>query len=320
MEIFQQIAPPRRQARASINKEAAWYTWSREFRSLFTPWNRQLRGLKQPKSTHLLGGKEYDDTYTLNINSLSNKKLARALMGFAKCLHDLKVSDRLMLFTNMLDQDLDGRSLRFLFAFFRSALVSLSHDPLSAVCQPLSRSRKGGTEFPLHSDLYVPVILFNVFEAVQADSSGASLFLPVSSVVQLLPQVKALPFETREMITKNLTGLHKEDRYEENYHLLHGWGHEWTADLERRMRQRQLRVKLYSGQGYMLHDRKWLHGREAINGMLSHKRLHRLIFNNREAQKAALLGTSTSIVNHAESVARATSASHARRPSARHEV
>lgn len=85
----------------------------------------------------------------------------------------------------------------------------------------------------------------------------------------------------------NLTKIHQEDRYEENFDLLHGW-YEWTEELERRMQQRQLRIKLYSGQGYMLHDRWWLHGREAINGKLTHKRLHRLVFNNKAAQKTAL--------------------------------
>lgn len=288
MDIFQQIAPPSRQARLSINREADWYTWSREFRLLFKPWARQVQELKRPISIHLLRGKEYDDTYSLDLNSISNKRLARHLMWFAKSLYELNISDRLMLFTDMIDQNLDARSLSFLFAFFRAALVSLSSDPLSAVYQPISRSQKKGNEFLLHSDLYIPVILFNVFDDVSNDSSGASLFLSVSSAIELLSKVKTLPSETREQITANLCGIHAQDRYEENYHLLHGCGQDWTKDLERRMRQRQLRIKLYSGQGYMIHDRKWLHGREAINGKLSTKRLHRLIFNNRQTQDASL--------------------------------
>ena len=290
MNIFRQIAPPDKQARLRINREADWYTWSCEFRLLFKSWSRQVQELKRPISIHLLRRKEYDDTYSLNLSSISDKGLARDLMYFVKRLYDLNISDRLMLFTDMIDQDLDGRSLHFLFAFFRAGLVSLSHDHLSAVCQPVSRSQKKGNEFLLHSDLYVPVILFNVFDDVSNDSSGASLFLSVSSVVELLPRIKTLPIATRMKITKNLTGIHKQDRYEENYHLLHGCGHDWTEDLERRMRQGQFRIKLYSGQGYMIHDRKWLHGREAINGKLSHKRLHRLIFNNKVAQRAVLRG------------------------------
>jgi hypothetical protein len=282
MEIFQPTSAPRKQARAKINEHAVWYTWSNEFRSLFKSLNREFRTLKRPSSTHLLGGKEYDDTYTLSIHSLTDKTLARKLFSFSKCLYNLDVSGRLLLFTDMLDDDLDGRSLGYLFAFFRAALISLSNDPLSALYQPI-KGHKRGKEFPLHSDLYIPVILFNVFQEVCNDSTGASLFLQVSSVVELLGQLKTLPPNTRDQIIENLTKIHRQDRYEENFYLLHGW-EDWTNELERLMRQRQLRIKLYPGQGYMLHDRRWLHGREAINGKLTHKRLHRLVFNNKAAQ------------------------------------
>ena len=282
MEIFQPTSPPRKQARARINEHAAWYTWSNEFRSLLKPLSREFRKLKRPPSTHLLGGKEYDDTYSLSAESLADRSLARELISFSKCLYNFDVSDRLFLFTDMLDDDLDGRNLGYLFAFFRAALVSLSNDPLSALYQPIKRQKRAKA-FPLHSDLYIPVILFNVFQEVPNDSSGASLFLPISSVVELLGQLKTLPANTREQIVENLTKIHDQDRYEENFYLLHGW-HDWTDELERLMRKRQLRIKLYSGQGYMMHDRRWLHGRDEMNGTLSHKRLHRLVFNNKAAQ------------------------------------
>lgn len=286
MDIFQQIDPPRKQARARINKQAIWYSWPNEFRYLLKHLSRQFRSLKEPASRHLLGGKEYDDTYTLDINSISDKALTRELMRFSKCLYNLDISDRLMLFTDMLNEDLYGRNLARLFAFLRAALVSLSNDPLSALCQSI-KHQKRGNEFPLHSDLYVPVILFNIFQEVSNYRRGASLFIPVSTVIELLGELRTLPAKTRERMINNLTKIHQEDRYEENFDLLHGW-YEWTEELERRMQQRQLRIKLYSGQGYMLHDRWWLHGREAINGKLTHKRLHRLVFNNKAAQKTAL--------------------------------
>jgi len=286
MDIFQQIDPPRKQARARINKHALWYSWSNEFRYLLKHLSRQFRSLKEPASKHLLRGKEYDDTYTLDINSVSDKALTRELMHFSKCLYNLDISDRLMLFSDMLNEDLYGRNLARLFAFFRAALVSFSNDPLSALSQSIKHQKKGN-EFPLHSDLYIPVILFNVFQEVSNDHRGASLFIPVSTVIELLHELRNLPAATRERMINNLTKTHQEDRYEENFDLLHG-RHEWTEELERRIQQRQLRIKLYCGQGYMLHDRCWLHGREAVNGKLTQKRLHRLVFNNKAAQKTLL--------------------------------
>jgi hypothetical protein len=44
------------------------------------------------------------------------------------------------------------------------------------------------------------------------------------------------------------------------------------------MEQRQLRIKLYAGQGYLLSDRAWLHGRDAPRGGVPINRLHRLVF------------------------------------------
>src|SRR5215216_3263330 len=143
MEIFQQTDPPPRQARAQINKEAIWYTWSNDFRSVLKPLSRQFRRLKAPPSIHLLQGKKYDNTYTLDIHSIPDKSLVRELMRFSKSLYNVNISNRLMLFTDMLNEDLDSENFRRLFAFFRAALVSLSGDPLSAIYQPIRRRKRG---------------------------------------------------------------------------------------------------------------------------------------------------------------------------------
>ncbi|MEK6334703.1 MAG: hypothetical protein AABM67_07130 [Acidobacteriota bacterium] len=292
MKIFQQIDPPSKQARLKINREATWYTWSPDFRCLFKAWNEQVEKLRSPVSIHLLRGKEYDDTYSIPISLISDKVLLRDLLVFAEDLYALEIGDQLMLFTGLIDEDLCSRSLRYLLAFLRAALVYCSGDPLSALCQPISRSQKTGKEFPLHSDLYIPAILFNVFDDAENDSSGASLFLSVASVIELLGSVKSLPDDVRQRITANLTRMHDRDCYEENYDLLHGCAHKWTQDLEQRMTRRQSKIKLYCGQGYMIHDRKWLHGRESLRGKLSTKRLHRLIFNTKQTQCASIASRS----------------------------
>jgi len=288
MRIFEPIDPPAHQAKLKINRHATWHTWSRDFRALFKPWSRELLTLKPPVSIHLLRGREYDDTYSIEPSGISDRKLLRDLKAFAKDLYSLEVSDQLMLFDNLIDEELSGRALHYLFSFLRAALVDSSGDPLSALCQPISRSRRTGSEFPLHSDLYVPAILFNVFDNVEPHTGGASLFLAVTALVDGLSQVSCLPAETRERIARNLTQMHDKDLYEENFELLHGCAHEWTQQLERLMKRRQFRIQLRRGQGYMIHDRKWLHGREAMNGRLSNKRLHRLIFNTRQTQRASL--------------------------------
>jgi hypothetical protein len=132
--------------------------------------------------------------------------------------------------------------------------------------------------FPLHADLYIPRILFNVFEAVPDDDTGASLFLPVSTLRKLMSGITSLPYEIENLILAIIEQQSEFDGFEVLDNLLHGhWV--WVRDLEHAMERKQLRIKLRPGQGYLLDDRKWLHGREAPKGGVPANRLHRLIFS-----------------------------------------
>jgi hypothetical protein len=229
-----------------------------------------------------MGGEEYDNTFSLALTSVADMGLARDLLAIAKGLYRLKLGERIMLLDGMLSGGLDGQDLHYLFSYLRAALVSISGDPLSALHQPLHREYKRPKAFPLHADLYVPRILFNVFDDVPRDDSGATTFLSAAVFLRMLPGVKAIDGAARKRIRAILTGTHREDRYEEFYRLLHDKENAWDQELGEKMAARQLTVKLYSGQGYLIDDRAWLHGREAPSGGVSRRRLHRLIFNNRD--------------------------------------
>lgn len=279
--IFQKTAPPREQAALAVNAHAAWYTWSPEFRSLFGAWRKQVRKLKGPRPLRLLGGEEYDNTFSLSPAALTDTGLTRDLMPFVEDLYHLNVGRRIMLFDRMLGEHLCGHELHCLFAYFRAAIVAITGDPLAAIHQPLHREYKRPKEFPLHADLYVPRVLLNIFDDVPADTSGASTFLSVPLFLRMLPEVKALEGQAGARIAEILTGIHREDKYEEFYHLLHGSDRAWRTELAEKMAARQLKIKLRSGQGYLIDDRAWLHGRDAPSSGVTRKRLHRLIFNTK---------------------------------------
>jgi len=86
-----------------------------------------------------------------------------------------------------------------------------------------------------------------------------------------------MPRAAADRILASLQRETARDGFDTLYHLLHG-PHEWVPDLEREIEQRQLRIKLRSGQGYLLHDGSWLHGREAPKDGVTADRLHRLVF------------------------------------------
>lgn len=279
MEIFQPIPPPHKQAKHPINRYASWYTWSANFLKLCQNLEQEAQRVHAPRFIHLRGGKPYDYTFSLDPSVALDEGLVRDLKPFVEDLYHLPASNSIILFDAMLGKHLSGRGLHLLFAFFRDALASLAGDPMNALYAPLRGTQN---KFPVHSDLYVPQILFNIFDDVPADSSGATLFLSAEEFTQLLPKVRSLPATVREKIVQILHGDSGEDHYDEFYGLL--YLNVWTKELVEKMKPKLLRVKLYSGQGYLIDDRVWLHGRERVKGGVSQKRLHRLIFNTRLKQ------------------------------------
>lgn len=242
--------------------------------------------MEAPRLLHLFGGQPYDYTFSfggaLSTLHFEDGGLAESLNSFVLGLYDLDVGGRLMLLDGLLDDKFDGRGLHLLFTYARDVLSALMNDPMGALYTPLS-GRQG--EFPLHADLYIPQILFNVFEKVPADTSGTSLFLSVPVFKKLLREVDSLPKDVHESLCRCLEDGEREDQYTKFYHLLYRDNEPWGEELARRMREKQVRIKLFYGQGYLLNDRAWLHGREAPHGGVPRDRLHRLIFNTRGLEK-----------------------------------
>jgi hypothetical protein len=278
VKLFEPVEPPREHGKLPINKFASWLTWSAEFRPVCRAWEKHIAKLKKPQFIRLLGGRPYDYTFSL-CHARIDGKLAKDLDHFVNDLYEWDVPRQITLLTGIIGEDLSGRGLHYLFAYFRDKLAQLTGNPICALYAPLSPRQ---FDFPLHADLYIPKVLFNVFEDVPDDDSGASLFLSVSSLKRLLPGVRSLPGERRADILKFLTDEHETDLYSEFYGLLYGSEHEWNKELAEKMLLKHLRIKLKRGQGYIIHDRRWLHGREAPTGGVPPKRLHRLIFNTRK--------------------------------------
>lgn len=207
-------------------------------------------------------------------------------MTFARSLYRITVPQHIMLFTNLLDEYLNGHTLHRLFALFRAALADVSRDQTCALYSPLGTAAWWARSFPLHADLYIPELLFNIFDDVPEDWSGESVFLNFSALQQLMVDNERLPEKVRLQIVERFQCPLERDYFTKVYYLLHGRWHRWVKELERGMLTHQLQVRLYSGQGYMIHDRTWLHGRQNSRGRISTRRLHRLIFNTKDLMRA----------------------------------
>ncbi len=281
MTPFERIEPPANQKRLRINRYASWHTWSPEFRAVLKHWGKEVRALPAPTLIHLAGGQPYDYTLSLRLTSFERSPVMRNLFPFARGLFECPAPTGIMLFSGLLvDGLLDRVGLRYLFAFFRDVLARLAGNEMYAFYAPLGATGRFAAEFPLHADLYIPQLLLNVFDDVAADSSGQSLFLSARKLRSLLGKIPSIPLPVRTRIRSCLTGNLDGDRYEEFFELLHGT-EPWTAALELAMDAAAMKIKLRSGQGYLIHDRTWLHGRDAPVGGVRPRRVHRLIFNSR---------------------------------------
>jgi hypothetical protein len=286
-QIFREIAPPKKQDALPINAFASWHTWSEEFNSFLSEAKNDLDRLSAPQLICIRQLRKYNKTFSWPADAWSTRQRARRFERFARALPN--ASNKVMFFHGLLKPGLTSQQLHALFAVLRGTLASLSGNDILALYTPLGDVGDHVGAFPLHADLYIPKNLFNVFDDVPKDNSGASIFLPVHTFSALLPSVRSLP----EGIAKKIVSLVCDDLGKDGFNalfdLLYG-EHPWASDLQHILERHQFRIKLASGQGYLLNDRFWLHGREAAYGGVSNNRVHRLVYEAIRVSKGARLG------------------------------
>jgi hypothetical protein len=182
-----------------------------------------------------------------------------------------------MLFDGLLGPDLDGNRLHVLFALLRGTLVKIAGNDFAAMYTPLGDTGNDVGDFLLHADLYIPEYLFNVFDNVSASTGGTSTFLAVSSLKRIVALQAEFPDAAARSLLSMFEKQSRSDRFDKCVDLLHG-EHRWVPQLEQSLAEHQLKIPLRTGQGYLLHDRSWLHGRIKPNGGVKPNRVRRLIY------------------------------------------
>ncbi len=262
-----------------------WYTWSGQSRDLLHALNEIANDLPGPVLVEF-GNGEYDYSLDNSCYAALLPALESRLKKFGDALHHIHIPPSIMLLTDLLPCGVSSRSLYLLFASARSIVVRLTGDPRSAIFAPLGLNRETGNaeraeqgEHPLHSDLYPPALLLNVFDNVPNDGSGASLFLAKDSFAEIVRSLRSIPKHIGNAMLECLDRSVNKDQYDYFFDLLHG-DHPWTRELEDAIERRAYVVRFSRGEGYFLCDRVWLHGRTTLSGHVPTNRLHRLIFDN----------------------------------------
>jgi hypothetical protein len=277
-QLFKKIETPSKYLSVLKGVDCNWFTWSDDFRQEIPEIKQQLKKVKSVDFIFLKKYKEYNYTYQVNINKL-DPNFVKIFTEYAICLLKCNPRRRISFFTDLIDENINGRLYHFIIALFRSIIVKVTKDDTNALYSPLTAGKKE-SEFPLHCDLYIPKILFNIFEKVPDNSTGASIFVKTEVLFkEVIPFIKIIPPEIKRKLKSFIYGARIFDNYDKFYGLLYNEEHPWAKKLKKELHNRKLKIRLVKGQGYMIDDTIWMHGRDKTVGGVSSKRLHRLIFN-----------------------------------------
>lgn len=275
--IFEEVAAPSRRG-IGIGEDCQWFTWSTLAWNVLRAIEADLDQLSKPKLIHLQHKRRYDHTYTVR-SARIEPELRSKIELLASALSRFDPGEGVVFLTGLLPGKTSRASLRYFLAAIRASIVWQQGSKWAALYAPLAPFGEEDSDFPLHCDLYRPQILWNIFDEVPADGSGASTFLPTRILLAILDGVPSFPRRQLAQVRECLSGRLQRDRYEWLYDVLHGTDHAWVSEVARKMESQQLSIPLSRGEGYILNDRKWLHGREVTRGGVSILRSHRLIFD-----------------------------------------
>jgi hypothetical protein len=275
MILFEATPVPRHHRGNPLHRHGRWYSWSRRARQFFARCHAaEVRPLR-PQRLRVPRCEPYGETFHLDPAPLDRAGLRAELYAFAAELRALEVGDEMLLFRDLY-RDADPRLVDALFSWLRAELVASAGDPRAALFSPPTPARGKDNRFLLHADLFVVDKLWLIFDDVPGDGSGRSTFVPRPAFVECLGQVRSLPALARAQLVQLVHGEIRRDSFNRLYRLLHLA--RWRNELAEALDGATLRIGLRSGEGYLLNDRFWLHGRDQVSAPVGTRRFRRLTF------------------------------------------
>lgn len=274
--LFARISVPRHHQRNVVAARAPWYTWSPASLRLLEANVAEIRRLPCPPRISVPGCSPYEVTYSYRLSELS-PSLFRFAMQMSEALLRVKPDNTIRCFAGFLDEPSSGPVFHKCLALFRAGIVRLTRDPRTALHAPVKQQRVDAG-FPLHADLFLTDRLWVIFDDVPAGRSGQTLFLPQRRFDAAVSANRFIPHVIERRLRTLLDRRRSRDSFDEWFGLVYSPDHPWAASLARAMRRHCWSIKFRRGEGYLLNDRVWLHGRTAVRGRVSPNRFRRLVY------------------------------------------
>jgi len=274
MSMFSADTVPARLKNNPLAQESLWLTWSPAFRRLIAHL-RQAGALRRRVSvTRVPSCKPYDKTYTISYGKLASE-LRQGIQQFLPSLMAQQSGKKAIFFRRMLSPSLSSNEIRAVFALLREAFIEQHDNPAASLYSP----EKNDPGFNLHADLYFATKLWLIFDDVPDDGSGASLFLTRKQLLRSMQTVPGVPKKAHHAVAQLLDLPLAKDSYNKMYDLIYDQRKPWCQRLQTAMTRGMQTVCLYRGEGYLIDDRNWLHGRSPVSQAVTHRRFHRLTFD-----------------------------------------
>jgi len=284
MKIFQTTNIPDHHKEFKLSKKVNWYTWSKEMNDFLSIWSKEVRKINQIRRIYMSNQKYIHDTYALKTSKIENKELRKQLYDIADSFYIFKHNSQPIFFTNMINEDITFNGLHCFFAALREILIRKMNDRWSVIYSPVyTRQKNNEGEFPLHYDMFIPKILFMIYNNVPQGKQGVSTFLSTKELEKILSKTKSFPSKKRKLVTEILRKTERQrDQYGAFWDLIHDENNEWYEELHDKMESKKQFVKFKKGEGFLVHDRLWLHGRTKTRKNPNVKRLIRFVFNTQK--------------------------------------
>lgn len=279
MEFFRPTTVPRSHQQHSVALEARWLSWDNNVIRFFKDFGGQVDHLPLPAKISVRGCSPYESSYSYRLSRL-DRSFAKQLLRLAESLLSFPPGPKLNLLTSMLDPPLSTSRLAKFVALLRAGIVRLTGDLKCALNAPVYAARRDDG-FPLHADLFLTERLLLVFDDVPPGKSGASLFLPMKTLLDITDRIQEMPQQAADRLRHLVKDGANRDSFDEFYRLLYSESNPWQSPVSRALRRARFCIKLRRGEGYFIDDRHWLHGREPLHGSVSPSRFRRLVFGLR---------------------------------------
>lgn len=250
-----------------------WWTWSLEARRFLMAERRELESLRL-ESTNVVHN-DYP-TALLPVPGHRLRQLLDHVVPLSDGMRSLVPEIEPRFLCGLFRPPLSPKAVSHFCALLARAQNDRRPGPAPAMFVPPNQSPISSDFLP-HSDLFPRRRLLIVYDQVAAPEWSESLLLPWAQAFPVL-RSSGMPARSLARIRKLLSIRVAADGFDELFKLLYDDKVPHGKRVMEAFRTVSTCVPFRRGEGYLLDDRRWLHGRRLTRGATTRARFRRLVF------------------------------------------